>query len=158
MKAKSWGFLGLALCITIPIEIVVLKAWIEHENYSQYVNKIRNENWARGTYDQAIAVFEKELANPDNEKEFMGNEILIRSPDGRISLSGFMIKVGDIYMLLNKQDYIKYRKYVIKRSLDFPLGVEVEVNWSEQNIQQEKKQRRIGTGIVEPRTSFLLNM
>lgn len=131
MKVKGILYVIVALCLILPIEIFILDKITDNDRYIRYAREVTNKNWCKGTYAQAIFVFERELADPANTKSFEFNEVLINNLERNTRLYNYRIMIGEVFMLLNKKDYLKYRDYVDKRSKEIKLGVETPVVWEE---------------------------
>ena len=120
------------LPVLIPLLFIGLKLSVDNTlnkaEYNTYVRSVRTGNWGRGTYERAVEIFERELANPDNDVRFVINELCITNRSGTTKLFSYQIKLGDVSMLLPMKDYFAYKKYVLKRSKSYPIGAGLEVD------------------------------
>lgn len=125
---EAYFALGAIIGVAV-LMVVLLNNSLDNSVYSSYVSVVKNENWCRGTYDQAVKVFQRELNNPNNKVEFVYNELQIRNEDSSTSLSCFKIKVNNVYMLMSKEDYFRYKKYVLRTSREYTVGKETKADW-----------------------------
>ena len=125
---EAYFALGAIIGVAV-LMVVLLNNDMDNSAYNSYVSVVKNENWCRGTYDQAVKVFQRELNNSNNKVEFVYNELQIQSKyNNNTALFCFRIKVNNVYMLMSKEDYFRYKKYVLRTSREYTVGKETKVD------------------------------